>query len=306
MSGAATKTGKPRPRPKLSSAEPLASPKEAAPPTLAEIQDRFQQAVLKGDEGIFDTILDNSRTTRQTLFGVYANAYVGRLVDILQNEYELLYAYCGDEEFRKLAEAYIAACPSHTQNARWFGSHLPEHLAAAAPYSNYPELSELSAIERATSNAFDAEDAPLLEMSALQAYAPESWPQLVFKPHPSAVRLDLATNAFHIWKALKSDEAPPAAETSKGVNRLVVWRQGSTPKLRIMPDEEAMMWIEATKGVRFEVLCEMVATFDDPDTAAMRAAGYLQGWLAAEMLTSASISEPARRSKVASSRERAK
>jgi hypothetical protein len=54
-----------------------------------------------------------------------------------------------------------------------------------------------------------------------------------------------------------------------------------------MPYEEAMMWIEASRGARFGVLCEMLATFDDPDGAALRAAGYLQGWLEAEMLSAA-------------------
>jgi hypothetical protein len=48
--------------------------------------------------------------------------------------------------------------------------------------------------------------------------------------------------------------------------------------------EEAMMWDEATKGVRFSVLCEMVATFAGEDEAELRAASYLKGWIDLGML----------------------
>ena len=42
-----------------------------------------------------------------------------------------------------------------------------------------------------------------------------------------------------------------------------------------------MMWDEAAKGVRFDVLCEMVATF----AAELRAASYLKGWVDTGPLT---------------------
>jgi len=45
-----------------------------------------------------------------------------------------------------------------------------------------------------------------------------------------------------------------------------------------------MMWDEATKGVRFGVLCEMVSTFAGEDDAELRAASYLKGWVDTGML----------------------
>ena len=41
---------------------------------------------------------------------------------------------------------------------------------------------------------------------------------------------------------------------------------------------------EAVKGVRFGVLCEMVATFVGEDDAELRAASYLKGWVDTGML----------------------
>ncbi|MGQ0455807.1 MAG: HvfC/BufC family peptide modification chaperone [Hyphomicrobium sp.] len=261
----------------------------AKAPKLSEIQDRLQTAILTGDDAILDAILDNSRTSRETLFSVYRNAYVGRLVEILQSDYPLLRTYVGDDDFGALARAYIAANPSRTQNARWFGARLPECLAGAELQSERPQLAEIAGIEKAVANAFDAQDAPALALADLMEFPPEDWGRLSFAPHPSATRLDAATNAFDLWKALKDESPPPVATTLVAPERLIVWRSNGSPMVRAMTDEETMMWTEACRGVRFEVLCEMLATFDDPDTAASRAAGYLQGWLASAMLTSVAL-----------------
>ncbi len=257
--------------------------------SLAEIQARLQAAILNNDTSILDTLLDNSRTTRHTLFGVYRHAYVGRLVDILKDDYPLLGHCIGEEAFGALARAYIAAHPSRTQNARWFGDAFPAFVAAREEGALHPELAELAAIEKAVSDAFDSADAPVLSISDLAAVAPEDWARLTFVAHPSTTLLSFATNSFEMWKALKEGDATPEPAPLKAEQHVVVWRQGTAPMARIFAAEEAMMWAEASRGVRFAVLCEMLATFDDPDSAALRAAGCLRGWLAAEMLTSATL-----------------
>jgi hypothetical protein len=119
----------------------------------------------------------------------------------------------------------------------------------------------------------------------MAGFAPEAWSELRFAPHPSAARLELATNAAAIWLALKSDETPPDAATLDEPVHLLIWRQDVTPMFRELLAEEAMMWDEARNGIPFGVLCEMLATYDDPDNAASRGAGYLHGWITAGLLT---------------------
>jgi hypothetical protein len=255
--------------------------KTSASLTLEELQALFQEAILKHDDRVLGLLLDNSRTTRSTLFGVYQHGYVARLVEILGNDYEDLKAYLGDDVFDELARSYVSANPSRSQNARWFGSRMPEFLRQDDRYTSRPELSELAAIERALSNAF-------LTIEDLAAHKPEDWGRLKFAPHPSVTMLELNTNALDLWRAIKNQAGVPPVRMGLEL-RVVTWRQGTVPMIREMGAEEAMMWTEASRGVRFEALCEMVAAFDDPDGAALRAAGYLQGWLATEMLTSAEM-----------------
>lgn len=270
---------------------PKKQKKKTRAPSLREVQDQMQAAILTGDEGVLPLLMDNSRTGRETLFGVYRHAYVARLIDILRHEHEVLHGYLGDDQFISLARAYIAAHPSRNQNARWFAAHLPEYLATTEPYAAHVELAGLAALQRALTNAFDAADAPVLTIANLATVPPEAWANMTFVPHPAVARLDRAANVLAIWLALKDETPPPAVENKDTPERLIVWRHETRPMVRRLEPEEAMLWDEAAKGVPFGVLCEMAATYDDPDTAALRVAQYLQGWIAGGALSMAMVGE---------------
>jgi hypothetical protein len=255
-------------------------------PSLAELQDMFQRAVLSGDSAaLLALVPDNGRTTREALLGVYRGAYIARLIEVIGNDHALLKAYIGDAAFQTMARAYIGAHPSSTPNARWFADALPRFLAASPSFASAPQLAELALLERALEDAFDSADAPVLALADLTALAPDDWGTLVFEGHPGARRLDLSTNAFAIWTALKAEEAAPAAAILLEPQRLLVWRQNMTARVREIGAEEAMMWDEAAKGVPFGRLCELIAVFDDPGTAALRAAQYLHGWITSGALS---------------------
>ena len=278
--------------------KPRASPPKVRNPapgkelTLKQLQELFQQAVVADDDTIHAYICDNSRIGRDGLFNVYRHAYVGRLIDILAQDHEVLYQYLGHEVFRDLGRAYVAATPSRHSSARWVSQALPSFLARTEPYSEHLDIVELARLEQALNTAFDARDASAIAIADLARVAPEQWVALQFAPHPSAIRLDMQTNAFNLWHALKSDEEPPSAEILDEKQRLLIWREDETPMVRPMDSQEAMMWDEAAKGVRFGVLCELLATFDDPNSAPMRAAGYLQGWIGSGLLTGAAVGSP--------------
>jgi hypothetical protein len=249
------------------------------PPTLAELQQHFLQAVMRGDGTVLRYIPPNSRTTSETLLGVYQHAYGARLVEVVRNDHPVLGAYMGDEAFETMARSYVAAHPSQHPNARWFASKLHGFLSRDADYRAYAELSEIATLEHTLGLAFDAEDAEVLDVSGLAQYPPESWGDLSFVPHPSATLLSFSTNAFEIWLALKDEGDPPLATWHDEPQRLLVWRREVTPTVRVALPEEAMVWSEAAQGVNFSRLCELVAVFGGADGADLRSAGYLLGWL---------------------------
>jgi hypothetical protein len=258
---------------------------------LARQQDEFQRGILSGDETVLTEILDSPTEKRETLFGVYRNAYGARLVEAMRNDHKLLHLYLGDEMFDEMGHAYVAAHPSQHANLRWFSQGLPEFLKSTGPFSDHLALSDLAALEKALNDAFDAEDGAVLTLADMAGFAPEIWNDLKFQVHPSAARLNLSTNASAIWLSLKNDETPPDAVVLEAPSRLLVWRQNVTPMFRELGPEEAMMWDEASGGIPFGALCSMLATYNDPDGAAARGAGYLHGWITAELLTGVSAGD---------------
>ena len=161
-------------------------------------------------------------------------------------------------------------------------------LGGAVPPLSETTRSFLFTSSTAAPSCQGVEATSLAEMSG---FAPEIWNDLRFEAHPSAKRLDLLSNASAIWLALKNDETPPDAAALNEPSRLLVWRQDTTPMFRELSGEEAMMWDEATGGIPFGVLCSMLATYDDPDGAAARGAGYLHGWITSGVLSGVSAGD---------------
>lgn len=255
--------------------------------TLAELQDRFQRAILADDDGILAEIVDSPRERRDVLFSVYRNAYVLRLVEVLAHDYEQLAAYLGETPFGQAARTFIRHNPSRTTNARWYGSPFPDFLRTHPPYCEQPILGDLAALERALNDVFDAADASPLGLADLARVAPDDFAGLVFTPHPATRRLDLTTNAVDLWRALKEGTDRPAPHRLAEPDRVIAFRTDGQARFRVMTSAEAMMWDEAAKGVRFSVLCEMLAVHGGEEDAAATAASYLKGWIEAGMLASA-------------------
>jgi hypothetical protein len=252
--------------------------------SLKEIQDEFQRGILAGDDAILAEVNDSGKEERKVLFGVYRNAYVARLAEILGEDYEQVHSYLGDRAFANLVKAYIAGNPSDQRSARWFGRHMPAFIAKGKTFADHPEVAELARLEKALADAFDGPDAEPLRLADLAEVPPDAWPALEFKPHPAAIRLTFATNAAEIWTALKSETPPPKPTRLPEPQAFLVWREGFMARFKPLSTEEAMMWDEAAKGVRFSVLCEMVATFAGEDEAELRAASYLKSWVDLGML----------------------
>ena len=255
---------------------------------FARLQSDFQRAILDGDDSVLAEILDSSKATRGVLFEVYRNAYEMRLLEAMRNSFELLHRYIGDDMFNEIGAAYIAKWPSHHPNMRWYARTLPSFLAETAPYADYPILTELAALETALNDAFDAPDDQVLTGQHLAAVNPAAWQDLVFTPHASARRLSFTTNALAIWAALRDDDEVPEADMQEMLVPLIVWRQDATAMVRPLGPEEAMMWDEAAADIPFGQLCAMLATYDDPDNAAGRAAAYLGQWVTTGMLAASS------------------
>lgn len=252
---------------------------------LSELQRDMMNDVLGRNRGADALIAAPPRGSRNQRLDVYRKAYLLRLTEFLANDFEKLRRYLGDARFNDMARGYAAAYPSDNPNARWFSRHLPAFLKAASPYRNHPELAELALLEQALNDAFDGPDTPIITLQDLAAIDPQAFSDASFDLAPTAQILAMKTNVSSLWSCLKCEEVPPCAIDLDHPAKLLVWRQSGGSRFRILGDEEAMAIACMAEGLTFGAICEMIATFDDPDTAALRAAGYLRGWLEAEIIS---------------------
>ena len=252
---------------------------------LAELQRDMQRAVMGKSTAVDGLLTKPPVGSAAQRLDVYRNGYGLRLTEFLTHDYEKLRTYLGDVRFNELASRYIAAHPSDQPNARWFSRHLPEFLKQSQYYRRQPEISELAILERAINDAFDGPDHPVVTMADLSAIAPEDFAGASFQIASTVHRLAVTTNVSSLWSCLKCDEVPPRPEDIAKPSEIMVWRQGSGSRFRILGEEEAMAIDSAREGLPFSIICEMMAAYDDAENAGLRAAGYLRGWIEAEIIS---------------------
>jgi hypothetical protein len=215
--------------------------------------------------------------------GIYRNAYRARLTDALRENYPVLHRVQGDEAFDALTERFIAACPSHHPSIRWFGSALPEWLAANSEQLSHPALIDLARMEWALCTAFDAADDTPLSVDDLLAHAPEAWPTLRFTGHPSLRLIALDWAVEPLWRALSDNPEAETAAPEPQPHHLLVWRQNDQTQWRSVEPFEGDLLQAALAGESFAELCERAA-ITQGDQAAAAVAGHLRVWVEAGLL----------------------
>lgn len=243
---------------------------------LAELQAKFQAAIIEGDQTILASIADLPRADRATLFAVYYDAYRLRLAEFLSNDFPILRSYLGDEAFGSLVEDYVETAPSRQPNARWYGARLPDFMREMISWRTNRSAIDLARFERALSDAFDAADAPVSSIDALSNICAEDWSNIAFEFHPSLALLDLARGTAQIYSALAAEEKPPAIQ--HGEEAFLFWRNEGQSFYRAVPKDERLALREAEQGRKFSDICALLAHQAGGADVTRQVAGFLSQW----------------------------
>jgi hypothetical protein len=249
---------------------------------LAELQAKFQDAIIGDDRAILEAVNPSRRLDPAARFAVYTNAYRLWLAGFLAEDYSVLRNAMGDEMFGALVEAYIGATLSHHPNARWYARQLPAFMRRAEAWRNRGEWIDLAAFERALADAFDASDAEALEISVLAGVPAEAWPRLRFGLQKSLVLLRLSRGTIAAYEAAAADDPlPPRTGAGVGEETVLVWRdRGLKVAYRMLDEAETLALTEAAAGKTFGEICSLLAFLDESDAVAERAGGFLAQWFA--------------------------
>lgn len=246
---------------------------------LRRTERAFQDGLLGRSRDILGTVRGNARESAETMFGVYRNAYWARLAETLGNDLPGLKALLGDAAFDQMARAYIAKHPSQHPSIRWAGRHLTAFLAGEAPYRDDPWLADMARFDWALAFAFDAADAPAAGLADLVGVPPEFWGSIRLAFHPTLDAFRVTTPVDEARPRLLEDDAIQLDRAARCERAIMAWRIGHDVKFRAIDPLEFAALHAMQGGATFGDLCELVAQEVNTETAPLRAAQILQGWL---------------------------
>ncbi|HXQ64287.1 MAG TPA: DNA-binding domain-containing protein [Steroidobacteraceae bacterium] len=255
---------------------------------LADLERAVQAHVLSGG-ALPEALAAAVAPPAAERWEIYTEAYRLRLIEALGIHYPALRARLGVETFDARMQAFIAATPSVHRSIRDYGSELGAFILARAEGNEDEMLAELAGFEWQLAAAFDAPDAAPTAVADLAVVVPADWPELRFRAIPSARRLRTLTNAIAVWRAVgprdanEDTDVPQASAQSIPASSTdpvewLIWRRHLTTEFRSLEAAEASALDQLLGGAAFGDVCGSLAG-PYGDSAALKAAGWLKGWL---------------------------
>lgn len=164
----------------------------------AGVKSADAQAEIGVDAAHLERVIHpSSKLSSHDRIRVYADAYYGRLIDCLADEFAVLTQAMGEETFNEFAFEYLQNYPSRSYTLAALGSHFPDFLEQNRPDRDpsnpeqqppvdWPDfMIGLARLEWTIAEVFDApgvEGEPILSVDDLKNIPPTSWTDAKLEP----------------------------------------------------------------------------------------------------------------------------
>ena len=263
-----------------------------APPSLVELQTSLMD-LLRRDASLStdadasaraaEIATGNDRLTGVEQVDIYREQYFLRHVGALREDFESLAALLGEDGFDALARAYLSAHPPTSFTLRDLGHALPAFVAERAPWRDDALVADMARLEWAFVDAFDAADAPKIELAAIASMPEDAWPLARVRLHPSVQLVEMAHVAEDYRsqaRKLLAGEISELPRPEPGPRYIVVFR-GSEKLKYIDVDRGAFALLAALRdGHALGDACERAAATAEMTEQTFQEAlgGWFQSW----------------------------
>jgi len=167
-------------------------------------------------------------------FAVYRNNVAVGLIGAIEARFPVTRRLVGEEFFRAMARAFIAAHKPRSAVIIHYGGEFPGFIETFEPARELGYLPDVARLEDLWVEAYHAAEAEPLALSALASVDPANFEALRFAFHPAARLLRSAHPAGSIW-AGHQGEGEPRPPAVWGGEEVLVTRPGADVLVRLLP-----------------------------------------------------------------------
>jgi hypothetical protein len=236
-----------------------------------------QKALPAG--GLDAIIVGDDRLSSRERVEIYANAYFYRLLDVFKEDFPATLAVIGETNFHNLVTGYLIDHPPVEPEIQYAGRHLSDFIRTHPLRERWPFIADLAHLERAMIEVFHGPDAEPLDAGVMRTVAPDEWPAIQLRAHPSLRILELGWQIDTVRRAVDSGES--WEEPAPGAAAILVWRRKSQVHYRELERAEHEAIALAQNGATFAAICDaIVGEADDEDEGGPKLiSGLLERWL---------------------------
>lgn len=265
-------------------------PQNGSSSDLANTQDLFQNDILNETALLMDGIKAPNLKYAKARLSTYQNAYVLRLLESLQIDYPVLYAYMGEKRFNQIGRAYIKQHPSVYRSIRWFGANFAYFITVYSKKLCFE--AEMAKFEWALVTAFDSADIPLTRETDLMQYPYEAWPYFTFTFHPSVQILTLDWNVIPLWNTWKSKGTFGASpKKHRRSATYIIWRQDLDTYSQKLSLPEANALKAAISGCSLMDIITQIHPFIKTQEPTVYIASLLKRWICMDLIGNIKVLE---------------
>ena len=224
-----------------------------------------------------DVVLPSATLTARERMAIYGRMYAARLEECLADDYKVVHVLLGCDGFSRLCRRYITRHPPSSWTLNELGAAFPAFVRRVPRLPRAALVRDVSKIERAMSEAFDAEQAAPLTSADIAKVPAAAWATARLVPSASLRLLALGTHANRVVTSVLQDRGVPADDAA-GPTWVAVYRK----EYRVWRlDLTAPMHAALSALVRGKPLAAAVAAaqraFDGPPESL---AGLVRNWFA--------------------------
>jgi hypothetical protein len=175
------------------------------PRSLDEALASPEAASLVPTDRLAEVLLPSATLAPAERIGIYHGMYLLRMAEALGSDYPALAHFLGEDRWTALVRGYVLRHPSRSYTLNVLGRALPGFLLEAAHLRRRGFCHDLARLEWAVTEAFDAEEAPLLDAAELEGLPRLSWDGARLVPSPALRLVDLQWNVNEYLDSTKGD-----------------------------------------------------------------------------------------------------